>query len=110
MDDLEASGRPTMTYEVSQDPGGAAAVVTIAGELDMTNVGELEAAVAPIVERQPQRLVVDVSGLRFADSSAIALWVRWANVVEHLEIREPSLLLRRVISRMGLAQRLRITP
>jgi anti-anti-sigma factor len=99
-----------MTYRVVEDPGGAAAVVTLAGELDMTNVAEVEAAVAPIVERRPQRLVIDVSGLRFADSSAIALWVKWANAVEQLELREPSLLLRRVISRMGLAHRLRMTP
>jgi anti-sigma B factor antagonist len=110
MDELDPTAGPSMTYQIDEDPDGGGAVVTIAGELDMTNVGEVEAAVAPVVGRRPQRLVIDLSGLRFADSSAIALWVRWANQVEQLELREPSLLLRRVISRMGLAQRLRVTP
>jgi anti-anti-sigma regulatory factor len=76
----------------------------------MTNVEELGAAVARILDKRPERLVVDLSGLGFADSSAIALFVKWANVVEQVEIRQPSLLLRRVISRMGLAERLRMTP
>jgi hypothetical protein len=48
--------------------------------------------------------------LDFADSSAIALFVRWANRVRRIEIREPSPLLRRVIERMGLAERLPMTP
>ncbi len=98
-----------MTFELDSTSDGTA-LVRIAGELDMNNVDALAAAVDPIVSRRPERLVVDLSGLRFADSSAIALWVRWANQVRHVEIREPSLLLRRVISRMGLADRLRITP
>jgi anti-anti-sigma factor len=98
-----------MTFELADDSDGSA-LVRIAGELDMSNVDELEEAVEPIVKRRPDRLVVDVSALTFADSSAIALWVRWANLVPHVEIRQPSLLLRRVIGRMGLAERLRITP
>jgi anti-anti-sigma factor len=97
-----------MTFELARD--GDAPLVRIAGELDMTNVEELGAAVAPLLDKRPERLVVDLSGLGFADSSAIALFVKWANVVEQVEIRQPSLLLRRVISRMGLAERLRMTP
>jgi anti-anti-sigma factor len=98
-----------MTFELASD-GDGAPLVRIAGELDMTNVEELGAAVAPVLEARPERLVVDLSGLGFADSSAIALFVRWANAVEQVELRQPSLLLRRVISRMGLAERLRMTP
>jgi anti-anti-sigma factor len=98
-----------MTFELQRE-GDGAAIVRIAGELDMNNVDELAAAVDPIVSRRPERLVVDISGLRFADSSAIALWVRWANLVRQVEIRDPSPLLRRVITRMGLAQRLRMSP
>jgi anti-anti-sigma factor len=99
-----------MTFQLGEDCDRATPMITIAGELDMTNVGEVEAALAAIVDRRPKRLIVDVSGLRFADSSAIALWVRWANLVDELVIREPSLLLRRVISRMGLSHRLRMSP
>ena len=98
-----------MTFElVSSDDG--AAVVKVAGELDITTIDNLEEAMQPILDRDPQRLVVDVSSLRFADSSAIALWVKWATIVPGLEIRDPQPLLRRVIDSMGLAQTLQVTP
>jgi hypothetical protein len=54
--------------------------------------------------------VIDVSSLRFADSSAIALWVKWSTIVRGLEIHDPQPLLRRVIDSMGLAQTLQVTP
>ena len=56
----------------------------------------------------PARLVVDVSELRFADSSAIALWVRWAARVPEFELRDPSPLLQRVVTAMGLAEKLAV--
>ena len=98
-----------MTFElVSSDQGSA--VVRVAGELDITTIEDLEEAVQPILDRDPERLVIDVSSLRFADSSAIALWVKWATIVPGLEIRDPQPLLRRVIDSMGLTQTLRVTP
>ena len=98
-----------MSFElVSSDD--AATVVKVTGELDITTIDELEEAVQPILDREPQRLVIDVSSLRFADSSAIALWMKWSTVVRRLEIRDPQPLLRRVIDSMGLAQTLRVTP
>jgi anti-anti-sigma factor len=109
LDAAGASGGSQMTFELASD-GDGTPLVRIAGELDMTTVEEVDAALAPILDKRPERLVVDLSGLGFADSSAIALFVKWANVVEQVEIRQPSLLLRRVISRMGLAERLRMTP
>jgi anti-anti-sigma factor len=108
MAELNANGA-AMTFElVSSDE--RAAVVRVAGELDITTIEDLEQAVQPILERDPQRLVIDASSLRFADSSAIALWVKWSTIVPTLEIRDPQPLLRRVIDSMGLAQTLRVTP
>jgi anti-sigma B factor antagonist len=107
MDGL-AGNDTQMTFDVATS--GGSAVVTVTGELDIANIAPLELAVAPIIETKPQRLVVDVSGLRFADSSAIALWVRWASSVGEIELRDPSPLLRRVILSMGLGERLRVKP
>jgi anti-anti-sigma factor len=84
--------------------------VTLRGELDVANVDSADAAVAPIIAGGIKRLVLDVSELRFADSSAIALWVRWSTAVDDLELRDPSALLRKVISSMGLSERLRLVP
>jgi anti-anti-sigma factor len=108
MAELSADGAP-MTFEhVSSQDGSA--VVKVTGELDITNIGGLEEAVQPIIDTAPERLVLDVSALRFADSSAIALWVKWSATVRRIEIREPQPLLRRVIESMGLAQTLQVTP
>ena len=101
----DASG---ITFTVAADPD-ATAVVTVSGELDIANIDALERAAAPIIQTRPRLLIVDIGGLRFADSSAIALWVRWAAIVGQLELRDPSPLLRQVISSMGLEHTLRLT-
>lgn len=88
---------------------GGGVVVTVSGDLDLSTVERVEAAIEPLLEQSPKLVIVDVAGLRFADSSAIALWVRWANLAQ-VEIRHPSDLLRRLIERMGLAERLRLVP
>jgi anti-sigma B factor antagonist len=100
---------PEMTFEVATSETGTA-VVTVSGELDLGNVERLAAAVSPVIEGGAARLVVNLSGLRFADSSAIALWVRWAKSVSEIELRDPSPLLRRVLTTMGLAETLHVTP
>lgn len=96
-----------MTFALAAEADGAP-LLTIAGELDITTVAALEDALAPTLARQPERLVVDLARVSFADSSAIAQWVRWAGAVGRLELRHPSPLLRAVITRMGLAETLRV--
>jgi anti-anti-sigma factor len=108
MDGLSSGNGDQIAWHVGTDERGDPMVI-VRGELDIATVQELDAAVAPIIEGEPARLVVDVSGLRFADSSAIAMWVRWAAIVGEIELRDPSPLLRRVIGSMGLAERLRLT-
>ena len=98
-----------MTFDLLTT-GDGVPEVRVTGELDISNIERLEAAVTPLLESKPDRLVVDVSALRFADSSAITLWVRWASQVGELELREPPVLLRTVLGKMGLAERLRLSP
>lgn len=98
-----------LLYELSEDEDGFP-LVTLRGELDMTTAPDLESAVGAVITASPTRLIIDASELEFADSSAIALMVRWANVVENVEIRQPPDLLRRVIARMGLSGRLQVRP
>jgi anti-sigma B factor antagonist len=93
------------TVDVTTAPDGAA-MVRIGGELDMSSVDRLEAEVGPVLADEPPRLVVDVGEVSFADSSAIAMWVRWSGAVPEFELRHPSPLLRRVIRTMGLGGKL----
>jgi anti-sigma B factor antagonist len=97
-----------LIYEVSEDRDGSP-VVKLRGELDITTAPGLESAVDDLLASSPARLVVDASELEFADSSAIALLVRWADLVREVEITQPPELLRRVIARMGLSDRLRVS-
>jgi anti-anti-sigma factor len=108
MDEL-GKGDARLMFDLSEDHDGAPQV-NLKGELDMTTAPELEAAVGPVIAGNPGRLVVNAAGLEFADSSAIALLVTWANLVPHVEIRQPPELLRRVIARMGLSERLHVQP
>ena len=87
-----------------------APVVALRGDLDIATADQLEEVVAPILRRNPARLVLELSRLEFADSSAIAQWVRWAAHVDELELRNPPELIRRVITSMGLAETLQMTP
>jgi len=96
-------------FELSQGEDGSP-LVKLRGELDMNTAPQLDSALAPVIAKGPNRLVVDASKLEFADSSAIALLVRWANLVPQVEIHQPPELLRHVIARMGLSGRLRISP
>lgn len=109
MGELGTGAAAPLRLDIGQDEDGAP-LLRLAGEIDMTNARELDARVAPIIAGSPDRLVVDLSQLEFADSSAIALLVKWANLVKQVEVREPSELLRRVIARMGLADRLQVRP
>jgi anti-anti-sigma factor len=84
--------------------------VTVSGELDMTNIDTLASAVAPALEREPAHLIIEVGDLRFADSSAIALWVQWATAVPDIELRDVPPLLRRVVDTMGLSETLKVSP
>jgi anti-anti-sigma factor len=109
MDELEPQRAGPLEFDVAEDPRGDV-LVTLGGELDLTAVDALHERVAPLLERRPRALIVDVAGLRFADSSAIALWVRWAALAQRFELRDPQPLLRRIIEAMGLADKLAVTP
>lgn len=109
MAELDDTDAPRLTFDVVAN-SDRSALIKISGELDLGTVPELEAAVEPILTSTPDRLVVDVSGMTFADSSAIALWVRWANRIRHVELLDPPPLIRQIIARMGLAERLRMVP
>ena len=106
---LAVDNTPHMTVDVAEHDEQTV-TVRLGGEIDMTNVDALAAAVAPALERAPARLVVDVGDVRFADSSAIALWVQWATSVPEMELRDPPPLLRRVVDSMGLSTTLKVAP
>ena len=105
MDELEGQPPPLISFDVVRD-GDRHATVLIVGELDISGVEPIAARVNEVLGNGVTSLTVDVAGVRFADSSAIALWVTWAGAVDEFELREPPPLLRRVIGAMGLSEKL----
>ena len=91
------------------DPTGAP-IVVLSGELDSSNVSTLETAVESIMARHPERLIFDLSGLRFIDSAGIAVLIRAAARVNAVSLRNPSSIVRRVVEVTGLSGVLPIEP
>jgi anti-anti-sigma factor len=77
--------------------------VIVSGELDISTAGSLEATVASLVAERPERLIFDLSGLRFMDSAGIAVLLGAAAKVEAVHLRNPSPTVRRVVQVTGLA-------
>ncbi len=80
--------------------------MSIAGELDISTLPDLANRVEPELAGGPARMIVDVSGVTFADSSAISLWLQWSMAVPEFALRDPPVLLRAVITAMGLTEQL----
>lgn len=97
-----------LTVSVAGDAAGP--VISIAGELDLSNVDRLGTTIADALQPETNHITLDVSGLRFMDSSGIALLVRTQARVGSLTLRQPSAIIRRLIESTGLAEILRLEP
>lgn len=84
------------------DPQGTA-VITLIGDVDLSNAAELSEAVAAVEEGPAHRLVFDLTELRFIDSAGIALLVAATKSLEDVRVRNPSPIVGRVIELTGLA-------
>jgi anti-sigma B factor antagonist len=109
MADLEEEGGARGAVGRAHDPSGEP-VVTLAGEIDISNAESLGATLDELVGDETQRLVVDLAALEFMDSSGIAMLLRVAARVGTVEIRNPSHIVRRIIECTGLTEVLRIEP
>ena len=87
---------------------GNVTVVKITGEVDLATVGAVERELDPLMQTPPDRVVFDLSGVSFMDSSGIALLLRVAERVASVEVREPSDAVEMVIRATGLSDVLRV--
>ena len=86
------------------------AVLGVFGDVDLSSVGALRAAIDRALAAQPTGLVFDLAGLTFMDSSGIALLLAAAERVDTIELRQPTTMVRRVIELSGLTSTLPMTP
>jgi anti-anti-sigma factor len=108
MEEVEAN-ETAFGMERSSDAGGDT-VIALNGELDISSADTLRAAVEEIVAEGPRRLVFDLGGLTFMDSSGIAVMVYAANNLDEVELLHASSIIRRVVEATGLSDVLRMGP
>jgi anti-sigma B factor antagonist len=99
--ELESGAPARATIQTRADADGTP-VVTVAGELDISNAHELQDAAAAVAQTDPERVVFELSGTRFMDSAALAVLLRLAAQVPSVHLRNPSAAVRRVVELTGL--------
>jgi len=88
---------------------GSAAVLTLAGDFDMHTVQSVVQPVEELLQDPPHDLVVDLSGVKFIDSSGIALLVKvYTRVVREgegtMRVERSSPVARRLLEVCGLLE------
>ncbi|HEX3510837.1 MAG TPA: STAS domain-containing protein [Solirubrobacteraceae bacterium] len=107
MADIEKDDEAQAAIGRGSDASGAP-LLTVSGELDMSNARELEAAIDAVAGERPARLVFDVRDLRFIDSAGLAVLLGAAARAGQVVLREPSPAVSRVIEITGLSTLLTI--
>lgn len=107
---MEAVGDSgSATVEGIRDPSGAL-TLSIAGELDLASVESVQEAIDEALNGDPERIVFDLGGLTFMDSSGIAMMLQVSKRVGTVEVRNVTPIVRRVIEATGLVEVLGLEP
>jgi anti-sigma B factor antagonist len=80
-------------------------VVSLAGELDLYNANEVRDALVDAADRKPERLVVDLSGVEFIDSTALGVLIEARTRLDNRRaflLAAPGLEARRALEVSGL--------
>lgn len=84
-------------------------VLELGGEVDLFSIADVQGALAALLATGPSKVIFELRGLRFMDSSGISMLVSTAQSVGRIELRYPSATIRRLIELTGLGQMLPIT-
>lgn len=109
MDELGNDAGALATCETLIDPSGTP-TLKLVGELDIGGVGPIRKAFDAIVADCPDRVAIDLTELRFIDSSGLSLFLAVADQVGEVELRNPSPIIRKVLRLTGLSNVFVITP
>ncbi len=104
---VDERGAVARLEEVTDTLGSV--VLKITGELDISNVGSIQAAIEATFGRGLDLIVFDLSELSFMDSSGLAMLLALVERIDAVELRNPSGIVRRVIELTGLSGVLRIS-
>jgi anti-anti-sigma factor len=77
LSDLNPALQPPEPFRCETGRNGAAAWVRPVGELDLDTANDVEQQLAVLRAEGCERLVLDLRGLRFMDSTGLRLVIRW---------------------------------
>jgi anti-anti-sigma factor len=103
MASLGDDGGGRLEISTAVEPQGVA-VITLVGDVDISNATRVSDTVTAIAEGRPQRLVFDLADLTFIDSAGISVLVAATSALEDVRLREPSAIVSRVIELTGLGE------
>lgn len=99
-------------FEVTTVREGVQTLVVLAGELDLATASAADAAIAAAANGEPGKLVIDLRGLTFMDSSGLRMLVaadrRAAGAGYELSIVRGAPAVQRVLEVTGLDAKLRL--
>lgn len=100
-------------FSVSLGGEGEEVVVEVRGELDVATSPDLRATLHPVAVAGPPRVVVDLSGVSFIDSTGIGVLVTALKQVRarggQMVLRSPQPMVRKVLAITGLDRVFTIT-
>jgi anti-anti-sigma factor len=98
----------TMSLTISSVPHDSVTLISVDGELDLATAGDLSALTIRLIEEGNSRLVFDLSGLTFCDSTGLTVFVRAKNRLDEvggrISLAAPSPIVQRVLDVSGLLQ------
>jgi anti-anti-sigma factor len=94
---------PSLTIDERWDAG--VAIATVRGEIDIDTVATLSELLGHLAAKNPQRLIIDLAGVSFVDSSGLGGFVRIRNTLPPgcpVIIRSPQRRIRQLFKITGL--------
>jgi len=103
-----------MALTISSESHDSVTLISVRGELDLATAPELSELTTRLLEQGDSRLVYDLSGLTFCDSTGLTVFVRAKNRIDELggrlSLAAPSPIVHRVLDVSGLLQVLDTQP
>jgi anti-sigma B factor antagonist len=99
-------------FRVEVQNEGRAVIVAVAGELDLASSPTLEQELERVWDGSPERLIIDLRGLEFMDSTGLSIIVgaqqRLAEDGQTLSLVRGSAQVQRLLDLTGVSERLRL--
>ena len=84
--------------------------LSITGELDLASVESVHGTIDKKLNGETERVVFDLAGVTFMDSSGIAMMLQVSKRVGSVEVRNATPIVHRVIEATGLVEMLGLEP